>query len=260
MQRLVSLFRKNTVRSQRSALEEQLAEKLNPYTVCHIQSPLANALVCARDGREWVGRIVPGAEWIGYQPKPHVIFLEIKRMVVKRWLNRNARSRVLALQHRGLVVVGRSASACNERRIQVEEALQTACRDRALAMGTRCMQVDEAPSIEAQIRKLPGYQSLAMVSAGIFVYPVGSILPDRPAHEAIPFSAPLTPRNIGLYTALHGHPPRILVVDDRIYALGRTPSDAGHLLKRLLDTALIVELSGAFGGIQYLNRPRSVAA
>ena len=228
-------------------------EGFSGQVVRYIRHPLISGLVCSAAGREWLKQIFPEAEWVAYSGGKEC---EVDQLVLKVFKQRKnsfqGTPEIIAVQHQGIVLSASSALECRNLLHQVIDSLNRVYTEHQVVREVACMREPGCSGVEAQLRYLFGEDAVHVISVGLFVYSVGCAVASAPYRETVPFSAPLTAENIEEYRLRHGRRPNIVVAGDRVYALGSSRQDAEDALDAAIESALIIQLAVAFGGVRYL--------
>ena len=71
--------------------------------------------------------------------------------------------------------------------------------------------------------------------------------------RAFLFTGELTAEAAARYEAKHGYAPKVLVSGKHVYGIGNSQSGADLALELAQDGALVMQLTEAFGGINYMS-------
>ncbi|MGA1100500.1 MAG: class II aldolase, partial [Opitutales bacterium] len=61
--------------------------------------------------------------------------------------------------------------------------------------------------------------------------------------------------NVSAYRTTHGFAPKVVIANGRVYGLGTTEKNARLALEFAMDGAQVMQLSQAFGGVEYMSDP-----
>jgi len=80
------------------------------------------------------------------------------------------------------------------------------------------------------------------------------ITPDHMVYSrAYPYRGELSEDGVMEYLTGHGYAPKLIVTSDRVYGIGTSQKNADLSLELAQDGALVMQLTEAFGGIQFMT-------
>ena len=123
-----------------------------------------------------------------------------------------------------------------------------------IALELKLTDAPPSPETEEEIRKAFGKDAACIVSSPLFVYVPGPITPDHLVYSrAFPYYGSLTETGAETYRNERGYAPKVVVAGDRIYGIGTSQKNADLALELAQDGALVMQLTAAFGGINYMT-------
>jgi hypothetical protein len=235
-------------------VERILLDGLDANCIETITSPLACGLVSARDGRRHCGTLFPEALWLANDHiESSLLHAKFGSLVSSGMETGEVRRvRIAMLENRGIIIMGNSMHAVGKQRARIVDTLKSIYGRSGIGLSLHTNNEPGSPGIEAVIRHLFGRNAEALVSTGLFVYPQGDLIKRELNSITVPFSAPLSLANIEKYADRYGGYPTVVVAGDRIYGLGETGQKARAALDFAMESALVVQLAEAFGGVNYL--------
>jgi rhamnose utilization protein RhaD (predicted bifunctional aldolase and dehydrogenase) len=110
------------------------------------------------------------------------------------------------------------------------------------------------PQTEAKIKAVFGADAAFVASSGMFTVAPGPITPDHLVYaKAFPFAGAMNADTVATYKTKRGYAPKVVIAGRRVYGIGTSQKNADLALELAQDGALIMKLSEAFGGIEYMT-------
>lgn len=225
-----------------------------------VKSPVTDGLACSQRGVMISENVLANAWWIAFSGSKNDI-PEFLSDCIKRKMNKNEDvPDCLIVQNVGLFILG-----CNDQAVKkippifyrLGEFFSAHRLSEKLPSSTSSRSID----VELEIKALFGLEAGCLASVGIFSYAqCGTTLRHDTLIGSAPFSAPLTIDNARYYMELHGHLPRIVVADDRVYGLGFAEEEAIYRLALSMESALALHLADLFGRIESLSKCQQTPA
>ena len=238
----------------RPSVEAPLHNVFEAKYVVHTHPALVNGLTCAKSGDVVCARLFPDALWVEYIDPGYTLCMEVRRRIAQYKVVFGCEPAMLLLKNHGIFIAADTAGEIRTRYAHVMDTLAEEYAKARVSTTLEIADVPEDPSIEVQIREVFSKDAAFIASSGLFAYASGPITPDHLVYaRAFPFSRTLSRAGADAYRAERGYPPKVVVVDDRVYGIGQSRSNADLALEFAQDGALVMQLAEAFGGIQYMT-------
>jgi hypothetical protein len=221
-----------------------------------IMLPLACGLVCSKDGRHHCSKLFPNALWLDSHDAKSRNFEEKLAHSTGFGLEalKEGNLHVVMQGNHGISITGRSMDDVGRQRRIVIDRLLLAYRNAGIPLSLNITNEPGSPGTELIIKGLFGSDAAHLVSSGPFAYAPRAVTSRGVILSgAVPFSAPLDAENARNYVNTHGGAPKVVVAGDRVYGLGNTERKAKSALDAAMESALIMQLADAFGGIRFLT-------
>lgn len=238
----------------RPSVEAPLHNVFDARFVVHTHPALVNGLTCAADGEAACKQLFPDALWVEYIDPGYTLCMEVRERIAQYRSEHGAEPALLVLQNHGIFIAADSADDIRALYARVMQTLSAEYAKAGVSEILTIAEVPEDPDAETRIRELFGEDAAHLVSSGMFSYVPGPITPDHLVYsKAFPFTQPLAPENIEAYKAERGYAPKVVVAGDRVYGLGNSQKNAELALELAQDGALVMQLTKAFGGVNYMT-------
>lgn len=247
---------------RRASVEAPVHEIMPHRFVVHMHPALVNGLTCARDGAAACAELFPDALWIGYCDPGYTlskhVFDEINRATEK-----NGRApAIIMLQNHGVFVGGDTPEEIRAAYDRIMTTLEKAYAARGVKTTLEtAAEADDAlvQSLAPQLRGLLGESvNATVVSAAPFAAAPGPLTPDHivynKAFALVVDSDDEIADAVAKFKAQRGYLPRVVSVSGRaLFAAGKNRNAAETVLALARNGALILQLTAAFGGVNYLS-------
>jgi rhamnose utilization protein RhaD (predicted bifunctional aldolase and dehydrogenase) len=161
---------------------------------------------------------------------------------------------LLVLKNHGIFIAADSADEIRALYARVMNALDAAYKKAGIFQTLEIADAPADPETVAKIKVLFGADAAFVASSGMFAVAPGPVTPDHLVYaKAFPFTAELTPDTVAAYQAERGYMPKVVIAGDRVYGIGTSQKNAVLALELAQDGALVMQLSEAFGGIDYMT-------
>ena len=240
--------------SGRPSVEAPLHNVLSTKYVVHTHALLVNGMTCAIEGEEVAKRLFPEALWVEYIDAGYTLCMELKGRIERYEAEHGKTPGVILLKNHGIFVSGDTAEEIRAHYASIMDPLR-AEYDRLGINETLSISESATDSeTEERIRSLFGGDAQFVASSGSFTCVPGPITPDHLVYaRAFPFGAELTENNVSAYRTTHGFAPKVVIANGRVYGLGTTEKNARLALEFAMDGAQVMQLSQAFGGVEYMS-------
>ncbi len=253
---LVKNFMAEAVENEagRPSVEAPLHNILGTRFVVHTHPFLVNGLTCAKNGEATVKQLFPDALWVEYIDAGYTLSVELKGRIEQYALEHGKGPAVILLKNHGIFVAADTAEEIRVLYAGVMDALKLEYKKAGVTDTLEIADAEPVPQTEERIRQLFGADAQHVVSCGRFACVSGPITPDHLVYaRAFPFTGELSEEAAKKYRAQHGFAPKVVVVANRVFGVGTTQNNAELALELAQDGAQVMQLSGAFGGIDYMS-------
>ncbi len=238
----------------RPSVEAPMHNVFSAKYVVHTHPALVNGLTCAREGEAACNRLFPDALWVEYIDPGYTLCMEVRKRIQQFVRDNGTEPALLVLQNHGIFIAADTADEIRALYGRVMDTLSNEYAKAGVSETLEITDVPEDPDTVMQIRELFADAAGYLVSSGLFAYVPGPISPDHLVYsKAFPFTHPLTLENVQSYKSERGYDPKVVVAGDRVYGLGNSQKNAELALELAQDGALVLQLTKAFGGVNYMT-------
>ncbi len=246
------LGRKNA--TGRPSVEAPLHNVFEAKYVVHTHPCAVNGMTCAKNGEQVCKQLFPEALWVEYIDPGYTLCMEVRKRIQAYKAAYGKEPALLVLKNHGIFVAADTARNIRALYAQVMSTLDAAYKTAGIIRELDIAEVPLAPETEAKIKAVFGVDAAFIASSGIFPVSPGPITPDHLVYaKAFPFVGSLTSESVAAYKAERGYMPKVLIAGRRIYGIGTSQKNADLALELAQDGALVIQLSKAFGGIEYMS-------
>ncbi len=188
----------------------------------------------------------------------YTLSVELKGRIEQYTQKHGNGPKIILLKNHGIFVAADTANEIRSLYARVMEAVKGEYKKAGIQADLTVNESESAPEVKEQIQKVFGSDAQYVVSSGLFTYVPGPITPDHLVYaRAFPFTDELTEEAAENYKAKHGFAPKVVIGTNRVYGIGTTANNAELALELAQDGAQVMQLTEAFGGIDYMtNRAR----
>ncbi len=238
----------------RPSVEAPLHNVFEAKFVVHTHPALVNGLTCAKDGQAACERLFPDALWVEYIDPGYTLCMVVRDRIAQYKETNGKEPSLLVLQNHGIFIAADTAEEIRALYGKVMDALSNEYARARVSKILGIADVPDDPETVDAIKKLFGADAQFVVSSGLFAYALGPLTPDHMVYsKAFPYTLPLTSENAVAYTRERGYGPKVVVAGDRIYGIGNSRKNAELALELAQDGALVMQLTKAFGGVNYMT-------
>ncbi len=235
-------------------VEAPLHNVFDAKFVVHTHPALVNGLTCAKEGESACKRLFPDALWVEYIDPGYTLCMEVRERIARHKEEKGQQPELLVLQNHGIFIAADTADEIRALYGRVMDALSHEYAKAGVPEVLEIIDADADPETEQKIKEVFGADAAFLASSGKFGYAPGPITPDHLVYsKAYPFVRPVTDEDAEIYRQERGYVPKVVVAGDRIYGLGKSQKNADLALELAQDGALVMQLAGAFGGINYMT-------
>jgi rhamnose utilization protein RhaD (predicted bifunctional aldolase and dehydrogenase) len=238
----------------RPSVEAPLHNVFEAKYVVHTHPAAVNGLTCAKDGEAACKRLWPDALWVEYIDPGYTLCMEVRKRIHAYKAANGKEPALLVLKNHGIFIAGDTADEIHALYGRVMDALKAEYATAGIPQALNISKVVDAPETASQIQMLFGDDATFIASSGIFVYAPGPITPDHLVYsKAYPYFGALDEESAAAYKEKNGYAPKVVVAGDRVYGIGTSQKNADLALELAQDGGLLIQLSDAFGGINYMT-------
>ncbi|MBN2164607.1 MAG: class II aldolase [Pontiellaceae bacterium] len=238
----------------RPSVEAPLHNVFNAKFVVHTHPALVNGLTCAKGGEAACRRLFPEALWVEYIDPGYTLCMEVRQRIAGYVADKGGEPALLVLQNHGIFI---AADTDEEIRALYAKVMDVLSNEYARASVSEMLEIEdvsESPETEAHIKTVFGDDAAFVASSGMFGYAPGPITPDHLVYsKAFPFIGELSESGAAAYKSTRGYAPKVVVAGNRVYGIGNSQKNADLALELAQDGALVMQLTEAFGGINYMT-------
>lgn len=238
----------------RPSVEAPLHNVFEAQFVVHTHPALVNGLTCAKDGERVCRLLFPDALWVEYIDPGYTLCMEVRQRIEQYKSINGKEPAILVLQNHGVFISADTPEDIRKLYAFVMNTLKSEYDKCGTSVSLDISEGSDSPQVIEKIKSIFGADAAFVVSSGHFEYVPGPITPDHLVYSrAFPFTEELTPESAAKYISDRGYAPKVIVTDDNIYGVGTSQKNADLALILAQDGALVMQLSNAFGGINYMS-------
>ena len=246
----------------RPSVEAPLHELLSGAFVVHTHPALVNGMTCAARGAAACARLFPEALWIPYVDPGFTLCMDVRKRIQSFTAAMGRAPVLLFLENHGVFVTGDTVEEIRRIYRQVMETLQAEYGRFGMATTLAVTPAVAADRIEAERRTIAaimGDEAAAVVHSPVFAVAEGPVSPDHIVYsKSYPYAGPLTAAGVRAFREARGYFPKVIATPSGVFGVSPQLKQARLALELAQDGALVCQLAGAFGGIQFMtDRARS---
>jgi len=238
----------------RPSVEAPLHNVFEAKFVVHTHPCTVNGLTCAKGGEAACKAMFPDALWVEYIDPGYTLCMEVRKRIEAYKKAHGKEPSLLVLKNHGIFIAANSAAEIRALYARVMTALNAVYKKAGISMELEIAKAPEDAEAKAKIQTIFGGDAAFIASSGIFAVAPGPITPDHLVYaKAFPFVGTLTDEAVAKYKAARGYAPKVVVAGRRIYGIGNSQKNAELALELAQDGAMVIQLTQAFGGIEYMS-------
>ena len=238
----------------RPSVEAPLHNVFEAKFVVHTHPCAVNGMTCAKGGEASCKAMFPDALWVEYIDPGYTLCMEVRQRIEAYKKAHGKEPALLVLKNHGIFIAADSPAEIRALYARVMTALNLAYKKAGVSMEQEIASVPEDAETKAKIKTIFGADAAFVASSGIFAVAPGPITPDHLVYaKAFPFVGALTAESAAKYKAERGYAPKVVVAGRRIYGIGNSQKNADLALELAQDGAMVIQLTQAFGGIEYMT-------
>jgi rhamnose utilization protein RhaD (predicted bifunctional aldolase and dehydrogenase) len=238
----------------RPSVEAPLHNVFDARFVVHTHPALVNGLTCATGGETACKRLFPDALWVEYIDPGYTLCMEVRERIEQYKATNGREPALLVLQNHGIFISADTADEVRTLYTHFMNTVKDEYEKAGISLRLSIEDVSASPETEEKIKVVFGDDAAFLASSGKFAIAPGPITPDHLVYsKAFPYIGTLTDIGVEAYKTERGYAPKVVVAGDRVYGIGNSQKNAGLALELAQDGALVMQLSEAFGGINYMT-------
>ncbi len=244
--------------SSRPSVEAPLHDSLTETFVVHTHPALVNGMTCSKGGAGACKSLFPDALWIDYVDPGYVLCIRVREEIAAYRDQNGHQPEAVFMENHGVLVAGRTPEGIRKTYADIMERLREKYRNADIST-----ELDIAPAptpettkaISNRLVELLGAEEAGYLSpSGSFAVMQGPLSPDHILYaRAYPLMGEPSDQTVSEFRSEHGYTPRIVVCKAGVFGLGSGRKAADLAMEFARDGALVEQLAGAFGGVQYMS-------
>ncbi len=238
----------------RPSVEAPLHNVFEAKYVVHTHPALVNGLTCAKGGEAACRKLFPEALWVEYIDPGYTLCMEVRKRIEQYKSDKGQEPALLVLQNHGIFI---SADTPDEIRKLYTHFMDTLKAEYNATGVSQTMEVAEAAGdkdVTEQLNTLLGDDAAFTACSSLFNVAPGPITPDHLVYsKAFPYNGNLDAPGVEAYKTERGYAPKVVIAGECVYGLGNSQKNADLALELAQDGALVMQLTEAFGGINYMT-------
>jgi rhamnose utilization protein RhaD (predicted bifunctional aldolase and dehydrogenase) len=241
----------------RPSVEAALHDSLSARFVVHTHPALVNGMTCAKDGKAVCGRLFPDALWMDYVDPGYTLCIAVRRQIDRYRAENGHEPSVIFLKNHGVFAAGDSPQEIREIYAMIFDRLSAEYKKAKVSVNLHVPSLPKRFDLEAQCKKIRaafGEDKLCVAASGAFAVAKGPLSPDHIVYaRSYPLIGEPTPEAVAEYKGRYGYTPQIVVCGSGVFGIGSSEKKAALALELARNGALVVQLAGAFGGVDYMT-------
>jgi rhamnose utilization protein RhaD (predicted bifunctional aldolase and dehydrogenase) len=244
----------------RPSVEALLHHIFSKSFVLHVHPEIINAMTCAIDGKNIAKQLFPDSLWVPYVDPGYTLSKTVFSAIHQHKNQHKNEPELVFLENHGVFIAGDSPEKVSKIIDSVMETLENEYKKAGLSL-----QIDFAPSphpstiekTRLKIHELSGNETLYIKYSPPFPVAQGPLTPDHIVYaKSFAFKGKLNKDAFLHFKQKYGYLPRVLSLQEGVFATGLSEKSAELAMELAMDGALIKKLAEAFGGVKYLNDPQ----
>ena len=241
----------------RPSVEAPLHDVLNGTFVVHVHPALVNGLTCAKGGAAACARLFPDALWIPYIDPGYTLCMDVRRRVLDFTAQTGRPPALLILENHGIFVTADTPADIRSLYRRVMDVLRAEYAAAGIATVLPVAPPalpDVVARVADQLRDSLSSHATGIAYAGRFAVVNGPLSPDHIVYaKSYPFQGEPVRPAIEAFRQRHGYAPMIVATPIGVFGVGASQKKAELALELAQDAALVAQLTGAFGGVQFMS-------
>lgn len=242
----------------RPSVEAPLHNLLDAAYVVHTHPALVNGLTSGKNGEKICQKLFPGSLWVNYVDPGYTLCMRVLERIKGYKAQKGHEPQMVFLGNHGVFVGGDTPEAIRGIYTDIMAKVVAEYKKAGVSMELKIGAPPpkaEAEVVRKKVADALGDENAKGVSAGgMFAYAKGPVSPDQIVYmRSFPMTEELTPEALKAFMGKHGYSPRIVVTKTGVFGLGSSEKNAALALELAQDSAFVVQLAEAFGGIRYMT-------
>lgn len=243
----------------RPSVEAPLHELMPATFVVHLHPAEVNGMTCGVEGRQLCAELFPEALWIDYIDPGFTLAKKVFDESEAYKAAKGTAPKVIFLQNHGVFVAGDSEDEIRAAYSSIMQKLAARYSSAGIKAEVAFGDMDETFALEnaPKLRSLLGDGAPVVISClPPFEVAGGPLTPDHIvyAKSFALVADEITPEAVAEFEARHGYKPKVVSVPGRaVFCAGPSLKDAVTVGMLAKDAAVVMNLTGAFGGCNYMS-------
>jgi rhamnose utilization protein RhaD (predicted bifunctional aldolase and dehydrogenase) len=241
--------------SGRPSVEAPLHNLLEATYVIHTHPALVNGMTCAKNGEAVCRKLFPEALWMGYID-PGITLYQVVRDEVAEYKKKYGRQpELIFLKNHGVFVSADTPERIGAMYDEIFAKLEKEYAEAGISLTLKEHDIElNTGDVEAFKKAFPATEMQAVIGTKSFDNADGAISPDHIVYmKSFVHKGAISKQSILDFKEKNGYYPKILETPATVYSIGPNLAGTYLALELARDGALIKQLAGAFGGINYLD-------
>lgn len=243
--------------TSRPSVEAALHDSLSARFVVHTHPALVNGMTCAKDGQAACERLFPDALWLDYCDPGYTLCLAVRRRIEEFRNDKSREPSVIFLKNHGVFAAGEQPQEIRDTYAEIFDRLSAEYMKTKVCTSLQVPSLPKGFDLKVQSNKIRAGladDKLCVAASGAFEVAKGPLSPDHIVYaRSYPLIGEPTPEAVSEYRTRYGYLPQIIVWDRTVYGTGSSEKKAALALELARNGARVVQLAGAFGGVEYMT-------
>ncbi len=241
----------------RASVEAPLHSTLSARYVVHTHPAWVNGMTCGKNGKTACATLFPQALWIDYIDPGYTLCMQVRKEIQDYKRTHRREPSLIFLKNHGVFVAADTPEEIRSLYAGIHTALTSHYNSKGIpaelpkgAMPNKAA----VAAAEEKIRAALGDASVHLAVGGLFHLANGPVSPDHIVYSKSYYLVETpTADNVAKFTKRHGYRPYVIAFDGMVFGVGASAKQAGLALELAQDAAEVVQLTAAFGGIEYMT-------
>jgi len=242
--------------SGRPSVEAPLHESIKAKYVVHTHPELVNGLTCAKDAKERCLELFPEAMWVDYIDPGYTLCMVVRQMLFDFEAKNGQQPNLIFLKNHGIFVSGETPEDIRNSYKYVIDKLKFTYEASNVSIEFSRKQIeDDARAVAAKqlIQKEYPQDDICIEACSSFTLAEDAITPDHSVYsKSFFFTGQPKTALLNSFAEKYGYLPCVIAYDGMVFGIGATKTKAALALELAVDGSCILQLSKAFGGINYM--------
>jgi len=241
----------------RPSVEAPLHESIKAKYVVHTHAELVNGLTCAKDAKEKCLSLFPESMWVDYVDPGYTLCMAVRQMLIDFEAEKGHQPTLIFLKNHGIFVSGETVEDIQNSYKYVIDKLKLTYEAAGVSIDFNRSPIEddvrEAAAKQFILEQYPEDNIFIEASSG-FKLAKDAITPDHSVYsKSFFFSGVPKTESLKSFEETYGYLPFVIEYDGMVFGVGATKTKAELALELAVDGSRILQLSKAFGGINYME-------